>query len=51
VKKDEIQLLTQSVGGHNSDGSHDMLVRHGNQQNDSNHDGIMDLAQHSDHSN
>lgn len=49
VKKDEIQLLAQSVGGHSSD---DMLVRHGNsQQNDSNHDGIMDLAQHSDHSN
>jgi hypothetical protein len=50
VKKDDIQLLAQSVGGHN-DGSHDMLVRHANQHSDSNHDGIMDLAQHSDHSN
>ena len=38
VKKEEIHLQLQAVGGHTGN-------------NDNNHEGIMDLAQHSDHSN
>jgi len=45
VKKDELQLLSNSVG--NPDNG--LLVRQGTSHNDSNH--VMDLAQHSDHSN
>ena len=50
VKKDELQMLANSVPGNvTTDGAGGLLVRQGTSHNDSNH--VMDLAQHSDHSN
>ena len=43
-------MLTTTVHGQSHGGDHDMMVRH-DQHNDSSAEGIMDLAQHSDHSN
>ena len=44
-------MLTTTVHGQNATDPNDLLVRQSGQHNDSNPEGIMDLAQHSDHSN
>ena len=49
--KDDLQMMAGNVHGQSTGDPNDMLVRQGNQHNDSNPEGIMDLAQHSDHSN
>jgi len=51
VKKDDLQMLTAAVHGQSPGDHHNILVRQGNQHNESTSEGIMDLAQHSDHSN
>lgn len=51
VKKDDLQMLTSTVHGGAGGDPGNMLVRSGNQHNESTPEGIMDLAQHSDHSN
>merc|ERR1711860_399639 len=52
VKKDDLQMLSNAVHGTATSEHHDMLGRPpGNQHSDTTTEGIMDLAQHSDHSN